>query len=93
MWTLVSVTLERDGNKTDTYGANPQGQTIFVPQRPFEAIREAETWLKDLKGAGGVPNCTDFAECFSRLSVLTKPKLRLRSPHPSAPQNARSRSR
>jgi hypothetical protein len=26
MCTLVSVTLEHDGKKTDMYGANPQGQ-------------------------------------------------------------------
>jgi len=28
MWTLVSVTLEQDGNKIDMYGANPQGQAV-----------------------------------------------------------------
>jgi len=27
-WTLVSVTLEQDGKKTDFYGPNPQGQLI-----------------------------------------------------------------
>jgi len=30
-WTLVSITLEQDGKKTDMYGANPQGQAIFDP--------------------------------------------------------------
>ena len=30
-WTLVSVTLERDGKKTDFYGPNPQGQMTFDP--------------------------------------------------------------
>ena len=25
-WTLVSITLEKDGTKTDFYGPNPQGQ-------------------------------------------------------------------
>ena len=28
-WTLVSVTLEQDGKKTDMYGANPQGQVMY----------------------------------------------------------------
>ena len=28
-WTLVSNTLERDGKKTDFFGANPQGRLIY----------------------------------------------------------------
>ena len=34
-WTLVSITLEQDGKKTDMYGANPQGQAIFDPNGRF----------------------------------------------------------
>lgn len=30
-WTLVSVTFEKDGKKTDLYGPNPQGQMTFDP--------------------------------------------------------------
>src|SRR5215471_14067705 len=30
MWALVFVTLEQDGDKTDMYGANPEGQAIFA---------------------------------------------------------------
>jgi Lipocalin-like domain len=30
-WTLVSVTLERDGKKSDLFGPNPQGQVTFDP--------------------------------------------------------------
>jgi hypothetical protein len=30
-WTLVSVTLEKDGKKTDLYGPNPKGQMTFDP--------------------------------------------------------------
>lgn len=30
-WTLVSVTFEREGKKTDFYGPNPQGQIMFDP--------------------------------------------------------------
>src|ERR1700740_5463 len=37
-WTLVSVTLEQDGKKTDMYGANPQGQLIFDPNGRFTTI-------------------------------------------------------
>ena len=28
-WTLVSITIEKDGKKTDFYGPNPQGQLMF----------------------------------------------------------------
>jgi hypothetical protein len=28
-WTLVSITLELDGKKTDFYGANPQGRLMY----------------------------------------------------------------
>ena len=28
-WTMVSITLERDGKKTDLFGPNPQGRLIF----------------------------------------------------------------
>jgi len=38
MWTLVSVTLEPDGKKTDMYGANPQGQAIFAPNGRFSIM-------------------------------------------------------
>src|SRR2546430_1725432 len=30
-WTLVSITLEKDGKKTDFYGPNPQGQVMYDP--------------------------------------------------------------
>src|SRR6201995_6188774 len=45
---------------------------------------------KDLKGAGGVPNCA-VSVAFSRLWVLRRPKLRLRSAKPSISQRSRSR--
>jgi hypothetical protein len=38
IWTLVSVTLEQDGKKTDMYGANPQGQAIFAPNGRFSIM-------------------------------------------------------
>ena len=38
MWTLVSVTLEQDGKKSDMYGANPQGQAIFAPNGRFSIM-------------------------------------------------------
>ena len=28
-WTLVSITIERDGKKIDFYGPNPQGEAMF----------------------------------------------------------------
>ena len=38
MLTLVSVTLEHDGKKTDVYGTNPQGQAIFAPNGRFSIM-------------------------------------------------------
>jgi len=37
-WTLVSITLEQDGKKTDFYGANPQGQVIYDANGRFSVI-------------------------------------------------------
>ena len=37
-WTLVSITLEQDGKKTEMYGANPQGQVIFDPNGRFSIV-------------------------------------------------------
>ena len=37
-WTLVSITLEQDGKKTDFYGPNPQGQRTFDPTGHFSEI-------------------------------------------------------
>ena len=36
-WTLVSVTLEQDGKKTDFYGPNPQGQLIYMLTATFRS--------------------------------------------------------
>src|SRR3974390_3048414 len=47
-------------------------------------------WLKDLKTAITVPNCTGSKACFSRLLLPTKRKLRLRSAKPSELQKMRS---
>src|SRR5260370_16978542 len=48
-------------------------------------------WAKDLSSAFSVTNCTGFAVCLSRLWVLRRPKLRLRSAQPSTPDGCRSR--
>jgi hypothetical protein len=37
-WTLVSITLERDGKKTDFYGPNPQGQLMYDANGRFSII-------------------------------------------------------
>src|SRR5271165_1617025 len=50
-------------------------------------------WLKDLSSAISSPNYTGFAACFSPLSVLTRPKLRLRSAKLLKPRGSRSRFR
>jgi len=34
-WTLVSITLEQDGKKTDFYGPNPKGQRTYDPSGRF----------------------------------------------------------
>ena len=37
-WTLVSITREQDGKKTDYFGPNPQGQAIFEPNGRFSVM-------------------------------------------------------
>jgi hypothetical protein len=37
-WTLVSITLEKDGKTTDYYGPNPMGQLTFGPEGRFSEI-------------------------------------------------------
>jgi Lipocalin-like domain len=37
-WTLVSITLEKDGTKTDFYGPNPQGQLMYDANGRFCVI-------------------------------------------------------
>jgi lipocalin-like protein len=37
-WTLVFITLEQDGKKTDFYGSNPQGQLTYDPDGRFSVI-------------------------------------------------------
>jgi Lipocalin-like domain len=37
-WTLVSITLEKDGTKTDFYGPNPQGQIMYDANGHFSLI-------------------------------------------------------
>src|ERR1700749_4364397 len=37
-WMLVSITLEKDGKKTDFYGPNPQGQLMYDDTGYFSVI-------------------------------------------------------
>jgi hypothetical protein len=37
-WTLVSITLEKDGKKTDFYGPNPQRQLMYDATGHFSVI-------------------------------------------------------
>jgi hypothetical protein len=37
-WTLVSITLEKDGKKIDFYGPNPQGQLMYDANGHFSVI-------------------------------------------------------
>lgn len=37
-WTLLSLTVERDGRTIDSYSPNPLGQTIFDPSGRFSSI-------------------------------------------------------
>jgi hypothetical protein len=37
-WTLMSITLEKDGQTTDMYGANPQGQQILDANGGYSLI-------------------------------------------------------
>ena len=45
-----------------------KAEALYFADRTFEAleaITEAEAVVEDLKGAGGVPNCTGSAACVS----------------------------
>ena len=57
----------------------------------LEAVKEAERLAEKIESAGGVPNCTGSGVCFSRLWVLRRTKLRIRSAMPSEPQRSRIR--
>lgn len=37
-WSLVSITLEKDGKKVDFYGPNPQGQATYEPNGRVSVI-------------------------------------------------------
>jgi Lipocalin-like domain len=37
-WTLVSITLEQEGKKTDFYGPNPRGQVTYDADGHFSLI-------------------------------------------------------
>jgi hypothetical protein len=37
-WTLVSITLDQDGKKTDMYGPSPQGQQILDPSGRYSVV-------------------------------------------------------
>ena len=50
----------------------------IVPPKLLRQSGRQKHWPKDLKNVIGVPNCTGYAVCFSRLWVQTRPKLRLR---------------
>jgi len=45
-WTLVSLTVERDGKKTDFYGLNPRGQLIYDAGGHFSEILTRSDLLK-----------------------------------------------
>jgi hypothetical protein len=57
----------------------------------LEAIREAETVVERSKSFGAPPNYAGCGVCFSRLSALRRPKLRLHSAQPL--ESPRNRSR
>jgi predicted ATPase len=57
----------------------------------LEAIEEALALTKRSEERWWSADCTGYAACFSRLWVLTRPRSRLRSAKPSAPQRSRSR--
>jgi len=63
-----------------------------VPSKLLRRQERHKHWPRDPKSAGGAPNSTDSAVCFSQLWVLRRPRLRLRFAQPSAPQRNRSRS-
>ena len=81
------------------YGLGKLGKVLEATEVIGHNIKLAALWLArkcnvhlvKMKSAGRVPNCTGCAVCFSRLLVVKRPRLRLRSPRPSTPQISRSR--
>jgi MalT-like TPR region len=51
----------------------------IVPLKLLRQLTRRKRWLKDLKTAFGLPNCSGCAVYFSRLWALMRPKSRLRS--------------
>jgi hypothetical protein len=65
----------------------------IISANPLRQLRRQKHWPIGMNSAIGVPNCTGFAVCFSRLYVPTRLKLRFRSAQPLEPQRSRSRFR
>ena len=55
MWTLVSVTLEQDGKKTEMYGANPQGHAILAPNGCF-FFHNVYSFVSDGRRSNKIPS-------------------------------------
>src|SRR5438132_877113 len=71
-----------------------EAEALHLADRTFEAlnaIRKAEALVERSEQGDMSADCTGSAVCFSRLWVLTRPKLRLRSAQPLAPQRSRNR--
>jgi hypothetical protein len=95
-WTLVSITLEKDGKKTDFYGPNPQGQATWEASGRVSGIvirsdlpkfefnnRQAGTPEENIYCSQPPRNSRDFD---SRLELPTEPlqglgQLRLQIAH------------
>ena len=71
-----------------------KAEALYLAGRTSEAlkaIRKQKRLPKNVKSAGGLPNCTGSAACFSRLLASTRHRLALRSARPSKSQGSRSR--
>ena len=73
-----------------------KADALYLADRASEALRlsKKHNYLAKVpERLPGVPNCTGFAACFSRLLVPRRRKLRLRSAKPSESHGSRNRFR
>jgi hypothetical protein len=73
-----------------------KAEALFAANRnseALEAIEEAQAVPKSVKYFAGAPNCTGSARCSSRLWMLMRLKLTIRSAQPLKPQSNKNRFR
>jgi tetratricopeptide (TPR) repeat protein len=90
-WIEQGLTDFRPINERPAFLAR-KAEALHLADRTSEAL-EAINEAEELAQRFGLPNCIGYGACFSRLWVLRRPKLRIRSRKPSESQRSRRRFR